>query len=116
MNCVTDTTTGSSGSTVRDTTCCSADTTCAPMARDASPIERLPLGVPSVHVAGDRDFIAPVAVREAYATAARARGDSARVITIVGDGHFEAMTPYKAAGRAVIDAIRGLLALPPDRR
>ena len=82
--------------------------------RDASPIERLPLGVPSVHIAGDRDFIAPVAVREAYVTAATARGDKARVVTIVGDGHFEAMTPYKAAGRAVIDAIRGLLDLPPS--
>jgi acetyl esterase/lipase len=84
--------------------------------RDASPIERLPLGVPSVHIAGDRDFIAPAAVRDAYATAARARGDSARVITIAGDGHFEAMTPYKAAGRAVIAAIRAMLDLPPDQR
>ena len=82
--------------------------------REASPIERLPLGVPTVHIAGERDFIAPIAVRDAYVTAARARGDSARVITIVGDGHFEAMTPYKAAGRAVIDAIRGLLDLPPS--
>lgn len=81
--------------------------------REASPIERLPLGVPTVHIAGDRDFIAPVAVREAYVTAARSRGDSARAVTIVGDGHFEAMTPYKAAGRAVIDAIRAMLDLPP---
>jgi acetyl esterase/lipase len=84
--------------------------------RDASPIERLPLGVPSVHIAGDRDFIAPAAVRDAYVSAARARGDSARVITIAGDGHFEAMTPYKAAGRAVIAAIRAMLDLPPDQR
>ncbi|WP_411278944.1 alpha/beta hydrolase family protein [Gemmatimonas sp.] len=80
--------------------------------RESSPIERLPLGVPTVHLAGDRDFIAPVAVREAYVAAARASGDSARVVTIVGDGHFEAMTPYKAAGRAVIDAIRAMLDLP----
>lgn len=83
--------------------------------RDASPIERLPLGIPSVHIAGDRDFIAPPAVREAYATAARARGDSVQVVTIAGDGHFEAMTPTKAAGRAVIDAIRAMLQLPALR-
>jgi hypothetical protein len=38
------------------------------------------------------------------------------VITIAGDGHFEAMTPYKAAGRAVIAAIRAMLDLPPDQR
>ena len=63
---------------------------------------------------GDVTEPLPVAVREAYVTAATARGDKARVVTIVGDGHFEAMTPYKAAGRAVIDAIRGLLDLPPS--
>ena len=84
--------------------------------RDASPIERLPLGVPSVHIAGDRDFIAPEAVRDAFVRAARARGDSARTVTIVGDGHFEAMTPSKPSGRAVIDVIRGLLAMPPAPR
>lgn len=82
--------------------------------REASPIERLPLGVPTVHIAGDRDVIAPVAVRDAYVAAARARGDSARVVTIVGDGHFEAMTPSRAAGRAVINAVRALLDLPPS--
>lgn len=84
--------------------------------RQASPIERLPLGVPSVHIAGDRDFIAPAAVREAYAAAARVRGDSVAVVTIAGEGHFEAMTPYKPSGRAVIDAIRAMLNLPPAGR
>ncbi|MEQ1692663.1 MAG: alpha/beta hydrolase [Gemmatimonas sp.] len=73
--------------------------------RDASPIERLPLRVPSAHVAGARDFIAPAAVREAFADAARQRGDSAWVITVPVDGHFEAITPSRAAGRAVIDII-----------
>ncbi|MBL0173611.1 MAG: alpha/beta hydrolase [Gemmatimonadaceae bacterium] len=72
---------------------------------DASPIERLPLGVPTVHIAGDRDFIAPPAVREAFVRAARLRGDSAWVTTIPVDGHFEAITPSTAAGRAVVDAI-----------
>lgn len=80
--------------------------------RDASPIERLPLGVPSTHVAGDRDFIAPPAVREAYAAAARSRGDRVEVVTIPGDGHFEAMTPSKPAGQAVINAIRAMLFRP----
>lgn len=77
--------------------------------RETSPIERLPLGVPSVHIAGDRDFIAPLAVRAAFVDAARARGDSAWLVTVAGEGHFEAMTPTRAAGRAVIDAIRSLL-------
>lgn len=80
--------------------------------REGSPIERLPLGVPSVHVAGARDFIAPPAVRDAFVMAARARGDSASSITIPGDGHFEAITPTTAAGRAVVEAVQRLLARP----
>jgi len=80
---------------------------------DASPIERLPLRVPSIHIAGERDFIAPAAVREAYARAARVYGDSVVVRTIPGDGHFEAITPHTISGRAVIDAVRELLRMPP---
>ena len=77
--------------------------------RESSPIERLPLGVPSVHVAGERDFIAPLAVREAFVSAARQRGDSAWVVTIPSEGHFEAIAPARASGRAVIDAVLELL-------
>lgn len=77
--------------------------------REASPVERLPIGVPSVHIAGARDFIAPTAVREAFAEAARQRGDRATVITIPDQGHFEAMAPSTAAGRAVIAATLELL-------
>ena len=82
--------------------------------RDASPIDRLPLGIPSIHIAGDRDFIAPTFVREAYATAARAKGDSVAIETIPNEGHFEAIAPTRATGRAVIAAILRLLA-PPTR-
>ena len=76
--------------------------------RDASPMNRLPLRVPSAHVAGERDMIAPVAVREAFASAARVRGDSAWVVTIPAEGHFEAITPSRATGRAVIEIIAQL--------
>jgi len=79
---------------------------------DGSPIERLPLGVPSVHIAGVRDMIAPSAVRDAYVLAARQRGDSAWQVTIPGDGHFEAITPSTPSGRAVIDTIRRFLLGP----
>ncbi len=76
---------------------------------DGSPIERLPLRVPSIHIAGERDFIAPLAVREAYAAAARAKGDSVVVVTIPGDGHFEAIAPMRETGRAVVAAVLRLL-------
>lgn len=78
--------------------------------RDGSPIERLPLRVPSIHIAGERDFIAPLAMREAYAAAARAKGDSVVVLTIPDDGHFEAIAPMRETGRAVIAAVLRLLA------
>lgn len=78
--------------------------------RDGSPVERLPLRVPSIHLAGERDFIAPLAVREAYAAAARAKGDSVVVLTIPGDGHFEAIAPMRETGRAVVAAVLRLLA------
>jgi uncharacterized membrane protein YhhN/pimeloyl-ACP methyl ester carboxylesterase len=80
--------------------------------KDASPFERLPIGVPSVHIAGDRDFIAPTAIRDAFVNAARTRGDSATVVTIPGEGHFEAITPTTVTGRAVIEAVQRLLASP----
>ena len=79
---------------------------------DASPIMRLPLRVPSVHIAGELDRIAPLAVRDAFATAARATGDSAWVVTAPGAGHFETITPSRPGGRLVIDAVKQLLSGP----
>lgn len=84
--------------------------------RDASPSERLPLRVPSVHIAGDGDRIAPAAVREAFAAAARRVGDSAEVITLPDAGHFEPMAPGTAAGRAVIEAVLRMLRSAPRSR
>lgn len=78
---------------------------------DASPFARLPLGVPSVHIAGESDGIAPVAVRDAFAAAAQAAGDQATVVTVPG-GHFEPMAPSTPAGQAVIAAVLRLLGLP----
>ncbi|MFN9202123.1 MAG: lysoplasmalogenase family protein [Gemmatimonas sp.] len=76
----------------------------------ASPIERLPLGVPSVHVAGDRDRIAPLAVREAFAEAARRAGDTADAVTVSG-GHFEAIAPRTDAGARVVQLILARLGM-----
>lgn len=84
--------------------------------RDASPIARLPLRVPSAHIAGDRDLIAPATVRDAFLRAARAAGDSAWSITIPGGGHFESIAPKTASGRAVINAILSLLGAPSSVR
>ncbi len=78
--------------------------------REVSPIDRVPLNVRTIHVAGTADRIAPRSALDAYATAARAAGDSVEVISVPDDGHFEAIAPSRAAGRAVIDAVLRLLA------
>lgn len=78
--------------------------------RDASPIERLPLGVPSIHVSGARDAIATRASVESFAERARAAGDSVELVFITDEGHFESIMPAREGGRAVIDAMRRLLA------
>lgn len=77
--------------------------------REVSPIERLPLGVPHVHVAGALDRIAPRDVTEAFAAKARALGDSVRMVTVPALGHHDVMAPTTAGGAAAIDAVRRLL-------
>lgn len=84
--------------------------------RAASPSERLPLRVPSLHIAGDGDRISPAAVRDAFAAAARLAGDSAEVITLPDAGHFEPMAPATAAGRAVVEAVLRMLRPTPRIR
>ncbi len=78
-----------------------------------SPSQRLPLGVPHVHVSGSRDRIAHPEAVEAFATAARAQGDEVSVVTLQGLGHHDVMAPISAGGQAAIDAVRQLLGITP---
>jgi acetyl esterase/lipase len=82
-----------------------------------SPIERLPIRVPAILVAGERDAIAPPSSLDAYALAARRLGDSVEVRSSVGEGHFEVLAPSKQTGQAAISAIKQLLGIrvPEDR-
>jgi acetyl esterase/lipase len=77
--------------------------------RAVSPIERLPLGVPHVHVAGELDRVAPPLVVAAFADSARKAGDSVDAITVPRLGHHDVMSPRTAAGQAAIDAVLRLL-------
>ena len=76
-----------------------------------SPIQRVPLRVPTVLIAGALDGIAPRKALDAYATAARPKGDSVQIITTPGEGHFEAIAPTRAAGKAAIAAARSLVGI-----
>ncbi len=75
---------------------------------EASPIERLPLGVPVRLVCGARDEVVPVEQARAYERAARAKGDAVVVEVVEGAGHFELVDPGSAAWPAVRDAVRAL--------
>ncbi len=79
----------------------------------ASPIRRVPLGIPTTHVAGDQDGIAPDSVRAAYVRAAVAAGDPRPFNLTVPGGHFEVIAPLTAAGGEAIRQTLRLLGLSP---
>jgi acetyl esterase/lipase len=76
---------------------------------EASPIERLPLGVRQQLLTGSLDAIVPPAFGEDYAARALAFGDDATHTVVQGAGHFEVIAPSTEAFAAVLQAIRGLL-------
>lgn len=55
---------------------------------DASPVERVPAGVPLLLVHGDADQRVPVEMAHTYAEAARAAGDEVDLVVRPGDDHF----------------------------
>jgi pimeloyl-ACP methyl ester carboxylesterase len=69
---------------------------------EASPYDRLPLGVPQQLVHGEDDAIVPVAMSREYERAARAAGDDVELVTLPGVGHFEHLDPASEAWRAVL--------------
>ncbi len=75
----------------------------------ASPIELLPLGIPSAIVQGSIDSIIPLAMAEEYADAAKKKGDDAKLVVIEKAGHFEVVDPKSSAWDAVRDEVLTLL-------
>ena len=56
---------------------------------EASPLRRLPLGVPQLFIHGLEDEIVAASTVEAYAQTATRAGDSVSVLTLPGAGHFD---------------------------
>lgn len=73
----------------------------APAHGEASPVERLPLGVPQLLVHGEDDAIVPAAMSRAYCEAAREAADDAELVVLPGVGHFEHLDPASEAWAAV---------------
>jgi acetyl esterase/lipase len=75
----------------------------------ASPIEMLPTGVPLRLIHGTKDTIVPYEISERYVQAAQRRGDDARLITLPGAGHFEAINPDTKQWQQVVSTILDLI-------
>jgi acetyl esterase/lipase len=75
----------------------------------ASPIERVPLGVPVRLVCGARDPVVPMDQARAYEAAATTAGDTVAVDVVENAGHFELVNPSSCAWPAVRAAVRTLL-------
>ncbi|MGH2712538.1 MAG: alpha/beta hydrolase family protein, partial [Thermoleophilaceae bacterium] len=63
----------------------------------ASPVERLPIGVPQLLVHGDADDAVPVEISRRYAQRAVCAGDRCELVELPGCGHFEHLDPASHA-------------------
>jgi acetyl esterase/lipase len=67
----------------------------------ASPIERVPLGLPQLVVYGDADDVVPISIARGYSERAAAAGDPCELVELAGCGHDEHLDPHTEAWRAV---------------
>jgi acetyl esterase/lipase len=74
----------------------------------ASPIERLPFGVPVLLVHGAQDDTVPVAFSRDLHAAAVAAGDRCDLVVRAGEGHFEHVDPASGAWATVTRWLRDL--------
>jgi acetyl esterase/lipase len=75
----------------------------------ASPIERLPLGIPQRLFHGTADASVPFEISERYVEAARSRGDDATLIALPDANHFDPVDPRTKEFAQVIAASADLL-------
>lgn len=73
----------------------------------ASPIARVPLGVPSVAIHGTRDTLVPIEQSQRFVAAAQGAGDVAELRTFDGD-HFAPITVGTQAWDMCVAAVRSL--------
>ena len=79
----------------------------------ASPIARVPLGVPQLLVHGDADDVVPVGHSRDYAAAATAAGDAAELLELRGVDHFAVIDPASDAWAATAKWLASWLAALP---
>ncbi|HEX3810121.1 MAG TPA: alpha/beta hydrolase [Rhizomicrobium sp.] len=75
---------------------------------DTSPSNLLPIGVRQVIFSGSLDPIVPAKFGHAYATKAKASGDTVEDVELPGAGHFEQIDPQSKAWPRILQAIQSL--------
>lgn len=75
----------------------------------ASPINRLPIGVPGVCLHGTKDDRVPYEQTRTFVAAATRAGDDCRSFTLVGTGHFEYLDVNSAAWAATRSVLLSLV-------
>lgn len=84
--------------------------------RAASPIERLPTGVPQRLIHGVEDDIVPLEISERYLAAATRAGDAATLRALPATGHFEPIDPASGAWGVVAGVVGEVLAEQMENR
>jgi acetyl esterase/lipase len=72
---------------------------------DASPADRLPLGVPMAVIHGTKDNIVPLAMNRGFAERARKAGDEIRLLMPEDADHFDVIDPKSKVWAQVVDAL-----------
>lgn len=76
----------------------------------ASPIDLVPLGVPSRLLHGDSDTLVPMEQSRRFADLCSAKGDDARFWLVQGAAHFDLIAPFSPAWATVEKAVLSLIA------
>jgi pimeloyl-ACP methyl ester carboxylesterase len=80
---------------------------------DASPIARLPIGVPQLLAHAGDDDVVPLSQTTRYAAAARAAGDDVSLLEFETGGHFDLVDPRSRTWAAVASAVEERIRRPP---
>jgi acetyl esterase/lipase len=76
---------------------------------EASPRNRIPLGVRQIFIHGSDDDQVPAWLSAAFVAAARSAGDEAELVELEGAGHFDMIDPQSAHWSRLVDCVRSIL-------
>lgn len=79
--------------------------------QQTSPIELLPLKVPTILLHGKQDRIVPIQLGQDFKAAAKQKGNDVTLLTLDTAGHFDWISPVSPVWEIVTTSVRSLLRL-----